>query len=242
MVDSEFHILPDSTSLIESAADFLRNAINQVVSTKPFCSVALSGGTTPKGLYKLLASPPFVTGIPWTKLRFFLGDERYVPHDHPDSNYKMIRESLFSDREPEAGTLFPVDTSLPSHKAAAEYERTLRKQIGDDGSFDIILLGLGDDAHTASLFPNTTALEEKTAWVTDVYVEKLKSRRITFTFPLINAARIITFLVSGSAKAAAVRNVIRGPRAPHNYPAQCVEPRNGVVHWFVDKDAASELK
>jgi 6-phosphogluconolactonase len=242
MADRELHILPDNASLIEAAAKFLRDTIDGVLSEKAFCSIALSGGSTPRGLYERFASSSFSSTIPWSQLRLFLGDERYVPHNHPDSNYKMIRESLFRERDPEPGTLFAVDTSLPAHEAAASYERTLRKVIGDEGVFDIILLGLGDDAHTASLFPHTTVLEEQTSWVRDVYVEKLKARRITFTFPLINAARTIIFLVSGNTKAEAVRQVIKGQRAPQAYPAQLVQPHGGVVHWFLDREAAAEIQ
>ena len=242
MGDRELHILPDNAGLLQAAAEFLRDTINDVLSTKSFCTIALSGGSTPKGLYERLASSGFSNNIPWSKLRFFLGDERYVPLDHPDSNYKMIRESLFKDRQPEPGTLFPVDTTLPAHEAAAAYERTLRNVLGNEGVFDIILLGLGDDVHTASLFPNTTVLEEKTAWVSDVYVEKVKARRITFTVPLINAARTIIFLVSGASKSAAVHQVINGQRMPQTFPAQLIRPRNGIIHWFLDQDAASEVK
>lgn len=242
MPGKELHILPDNASLLQATAEFLRDAIADVLSEREYCTIALSGGSTPRGLYERLSSPPFSDDIPWTKLRLFLGDERYVSHDHHDSNFRMVKESLFRSKVPEAGVVFPVDTSLPPHEAATAYEQTLRKVVGDDGALDIILLGLGDDGHTASLFPHTRVLEERTAWVSDVYVEKLKTSRITFTLPLINAAHTIVFLVSGASKASATHQVIEGKRAPQTFPAQSVQPTDGVVHWFLDKEAARMLK
>ena len=241
MPGNELHILPDNANLLQSAAEFLRDRIAKVLSEKAFCTVALSGGSTPRGLYERLGSSPYLEDIPWGKLRFFLGDERHVPHDHADSNFRMVRESLFRNRQPEPGTLFPVDTSLPPAEAAAAYEQTLRNVLGDEGVFDIILLGLGDDGHTASLFPHTDVLEEKNAWVKDVYVDKLKAWRITFTVPLINAARTIVFLVSGAAKAEAIRQILKGERNPALFPAQLVHPGDGEVHWFVDGEAGRGL-
>jgi 6-phosphogluconolactonase len=242
MPGKEIHILPDNASVLNSAAEFLRNTIADVLATKAYCSIALSGGTTPRGLYERLASPSFSKDIPWERLRLFLGDERYVPHNHPDSNIRMVRESLFRDREPAPNTLFPVDTNLTPSQAAASYEQTLRKVLGSEGAVDIVLLGLGDDAHTASLFPHTKVLEEHVAWVKNVYVEKLKTWRITFTLPLINCARSVVFLVSGASKASAMKQVLEGKFAPHTFPAQAVQPRDGVVHWFVDEEAAKEIE
>ncbi|HLT79875.1 MAG TPA: 6-phosphogluconolactonase [Cyclobacteriaceae bacterium] len=242
MANRKLHVLPDNAGLLRAAAECLCDAIADVVSTKEYCTMALSGGSTPRGLYELLAAPAFSESIPWNKLRFFLGDERHVPHDHPDSNLRMVRESLFGNREPAPGTLFPVDTRLDPKEAAMKYEQTLREVIGKDGALDIVLLGLGDDAHTASLFPHTDALQEKNAWVKEVYVEKLNAWRISFTFPLINAARTVVFLVSGASKSSAVRQVLQGEREPDTFPAQSVQPHDGVVHWFLDEAAASALK
>lgn len=241
MPGNELHILPDNASLLQGTAEFLRDSIADVLSSKEHCTIALSGGSTPRGLYELLASRSFSADIQWDKLHFFLGDERYVPHDHPDSNFRMVKESLFRNRKTGPDSLFPVDTNLTPREAAAAYEQMLRNVVGKDGVLDIILLGLGNDAHTASLFPNTDVLDEKTAWVKEVYVEKLNAWRITFTVPLINAARTIVFLVSGASKAEAIRHVLRGPRNPRLFPAQLVKPSQGVVHWFVDDEAARGL-
>jgi len=238
MPDRKLHVYADVPGLLNATADFLRDRINEVLSARAHCHIALSGGNTPRSLYALMAGDPYREEIAWDRLRFFFGDERCVPHDHPDSNFRMARESLFNPAGIDTKTVFPVGTSMPPRQAAIAYEKTLRAQLGTDGAFDIILLGLGDDAHTASLFPGNDVLEERNSWVKEVYVASLNAWRITFTVPLINAAKTIVFLAHGASKAAAAKHVLEGTHDPHSYPAQFIVPVSGEVHWFLDVAAA----
>lgn len=242
MTPRKLHVYSDVPGLLKATADFLRDRINKVLSSNAHCHIALSGGNTPRSLYALMADDPYRKEIAWDRLRFFFGDERFVPHDHPDSNFRMAKESLFDPAGVEMKNVFPVSTSMPPHQAAAAYEKTLIAQLGTGGAFDIILLGLGDDAHTASLFPNSDVLEERVAWVKEVYVEKLKAWRITFTVPLINAAKTIVFLAHGASKATAVYHVLEGRQDPKSYPAQYIRPESGEDHWFLDGEAVKLLE
>src|SRR5690606_38415893 len=160
MPDRKLHVYADVPGLLNATADFLRDRINEVLSARAHCHIALSGGNTPRSLYALMAGDPYREEIAWDRLRFFFGDERFVPGDHPDSNFRMARESLFDPAGVAASNIFPVDTTLAPERAAIEYEKSIKEKLGADGAFDIILLGLGNDAHTASLFPNTEVLNE----------------------------------------------------------------------------------
>lgn len=240
MPPDNLHVHRDVPDLLKAAAAFLRDKISNVLSVSEHCNVALSGGNTPKALYSLLSADPLKKEIMWSRIRFFFGDERFVPGDHPDSNFRMARESLFDPAGVAASNIFPVDTTLAPERAAIEYEKSIKEKLGADGAFDIILLGLGNDAHTASLFPNTEVLNERSAWVKEVYVKSLDTWRITFTVPLINAAKTVMFLAHGDSKAAAVRHVLDGPKDPKSYPAQHVAPAHGEVHWFLDEAAAGK--
>ena len=236
----KLHVYPDVPDLLNATADFLRDKINKVLSTKEHCNIALSGGNTPRSLYALIAGDPYRKEIAWDRLQFFFGDERFVPHDHPDSNFRMARESLFEPAGVDMKNVFPVSTSMPPHQAAIEYEKTIKAQL-ETGTFDIILLGLGDDAHTASLFPRNDVLEERSSWVKEVYVVSLKAWRITFTVPLINTAQTVVFLAHGASKAPAVHRVLEGKQDPKSYPAQYVAPDKGEVHWYLDGEAAAKI-
>lgn len=242
MSATKVHVYDDVPALLNATADFVRDTIADTLMRKPLCFVALSGGNTPRALYAMLAADPYRKEIEWDRIRFFFGDERFVPHDHPDSNFRMAKESLFDPAGVDMKNVFPVSASMPPHQAAAEYEKTIKAVIGASGVFDIILLGLGNDAHTASLFPNSDVLEERSAWVKEVYVKSLKAWRITFTATLINAARAVVFLTHGSSKARAVKNVFEGKRDPESYPAQLVAPVSGDTHWFLDSEAAAQIR
>jgi 6-phosphogluconolactonase len=206
-------------------------------------SVALSGGFTPERLYELLASPPFWNEVDWSKVYFFFGDERYVPHSDKDSNYRMAYETLLMPLAIPEDHIFPVNTTLDPALAAEDYEQRLNLFFNNnDIKFDLILLGMGDDAHTASLFPYTDILHDKTPGVKAVELPEQKTWRITFNAPLINNAVRIVFLVVGKEKAEAVKHVLTND--PEDivvdlYPAQLI--RNERVAWFLDKDAASLL-
>lgn len=210
------------------------SAASAVAARKRFL-LALSGGSTPKAVYSLLGADPAI--VPWDKTEIFFGDERCVPSDHADSNYRMVRETLIG-RIPQA-TVHRVETELGPDEAAARYDTALR-EAGDGGipRFDLILLGMGADGHTASLFPGTSALAENRRLAVANFVPQLGADRVTFTFPVINAAQRVLFLASGADKSAMLAEVLAGPRS--RYPAQNVYP-HGVLEWYVDRAAAAAL-
>ena len=230
----------------EAAARFERLSDQSIASTGHF-SVALSGGSTPLALYRLLAEPPFREAIAWSRVHLFWGDERFVPPDHPDSNYGAALEALVS-RVPlptENVHSIPAEATEPE-AAAAQYEDTLRRFFatpkGEVPRFDLVLLGLGPDGHTASLFPGLPALDENSHLVVATYVPKLAAWRITLTPPVLRSARHVMFLVAGPDKAAVLRDVLEGPHDPHRLPAQLVRPEDGDdLTWLVDEAAASLL-
>lgn len=237
--------LPTPPQLFQAAADEIIRAANEAVKQRGRFAIALSGGSTPKGLYTLIAANA-ASSLPWDKIFFFFGDERHVPPDHPDSNFRMAEETLLSKVSVPVSNAFRIPAELPDATVAADaYEETLRNffslKPGEFPRFDLILLGLGKDGHTASLFPETAALREKSRLVVANWVEKLKSWRITLTLPLLNAARIAVFLVSGTDKAAILHEVLEGKGPDEKYPARLVRPKDGKLIWFVDRAAASEL-
>ncbi|UOG73298.1 6-phosphogluconolactonase [Hymenobacter tibetensis] len=238
----KLHISPVTSVVLRSLAEYFVVTATQAISTHGRFTVALSGGSSPKKLYELLASADFKDQLDWQKVYFFFGDERNVPHTSPDSNYLMAKTALFDPLHINPAQVFAVDTSLPPTEAAAHYTTAVNQHFGNEQArFDLILLGLGDNSHTASLFPYTTVLGAKTADVQAVYVEELKADRITLTAPLINQARAIAFLVFGEDKALAVRHILEDPENIENFPAQLVSPTDGELHWFLDAAAASRL-
>ncbi len=231
--------------LFEAAAEEVVRAANQAVAQRGRFTIALSGGSTPKNLYTLLATNAR-TSLPWDRIYFFWSDERHVPPADPESNYRMAEEAMLSKIPVAASNVFRVPTENPDAAAAAEaYEQTLRKffavEAGQVPRFDLILLGMGPDGHTASLFPETAALREKSRLVVANWVEKLKTSRITFTLPLLNAARGVAFLVSGTDKASALHEVLEANAPGEQYPAKLVQPGEGKLIWFLDRAAASGL-
>ncbi len=214
------------------------------VRRKGCFTLALAGGSTPKALYRLLSSEEYRGKLPWHKIHLFFGDERSVPQDHPDSNYRMVRETLLSAIDIPAENVHPIRGEL-GEAGAADYEKRLRMSFSVEGPefpcFDLLLLGMGDDGHTASLFPGTPALDEEKAWAIQVYVEKLKSMRITLTPPVINNAAEILLLVSGDEKAPALKEVLEGTFNPALYPAQLLRRAKGNITWLVDEAAGRLL-
>jgi 6-phosphogluconolactonase len=222
------------------AAHFVKIAGESITKRGKF-SVALSGGSSPKKLYGLLASS-FKNDVQWDKVYFFFGDERNVPQTHPDSNYLMAKKALFDPLNISISNIFPVDTSLDPKDAAQRYEAEIEEFFEDEElSFDLILLGLGDNSHTASLFPHTPVLHDRTPGVKDVFLEDQQIYRITLNAPLINEAQHIAFLVYGAAKAIAVHHVLKDDEDIEEYPAQLIEPIVGEIQWFLDHDAAALL-
>ena len=237
-------ILPTPDALVQAAAEQIARALIESVRARGRASVALSGGSTPRGVYSLLASDQFRSNIPWQGVHLFWGDERCVPPTDAESNYRMVNDALLQFiRIPVENVHRIVGEGNPA-EAAALYERELRQVFGlqEDGvpRFDLMLLGLGEDGHTASLFPGTSAVNETTRLVTELYVEKLNAYRVTLTFPVINHSRQVVFLVSGKSKAPILREVLQNSLL--TYPAQLVHPSSGELHWLVDQDAASRLE
>lgn len=244
MSSPEIRILGTPEELFRAAAEeFIRAADAAVQERGRFC-VVLSGGSTPRGLYAALAGPP-PAAVHWDKTYFFWGDERNVPIDHADSNYRMAFENLLSKVPAPREHISRVRTELGGPEAAARaYEQALQSffglQSGQFPRFDLILLGMGPDGHTASLFPETAALQERHRLVVANWAALLESHRITMTLPLINQARAVMFLVSGQEKAAVLRRVLQGDGA-ELLPARLVQPINGRLLWMLDQAAASGL-
>jgi 6-phosphogluconolactonase len=229
---------------LKAARSFARLADQYVVGSGRF-TVALSGGSTPKIMLSLLAGDPFRDTVPWSSIYFFWGDERTVPPDHNDSNYRMATEALLSHVPVPSENVFRIPADDPDpEKAAADYEKTISDffQIkGGQPRFDLIMLGMGPDGHTASLFPGTTALKVTDRIVVSNWVEKFNTYRITLTAPAINAARNVMFLAGGADKAETLKGVLEGPYIPDTYPSQMIRPQDGSLFWMVDEAAARLL-
>lgn len=237
------HIFGDAEELARAAARRFSSIAAAAQTHGGSFGVALAGGSTPKRVYELLAGGESFAGIDWPRCHIFFGDERCVPPDDARSNYRMANAALLSRVPVSAENVHRVRGEGDAVAGARAYEDELREFFGPAGSpdFDLVLLGMGEDGHTASLFPHSAALEERTAWVAANWVEGLKEFRITLTAPAINSAREILFMVSGSAKAEALSEVINGERDPRRLPAQLIHPPTGRLHWFVDEAAAAKL-
>jgi len=228
--------------LSQAAADIFVDVAEQAITSRGRFSVALSGGNTPRRLHEILATKPYCNQIQWDAVHVFWGDERCVPFDDPRSNFRMARETLLNHIPLTAENIHAVQGNLNPTQAAAQYESELQKFFGDKTPvFDLIFLGLGDNAHTASLFPHTPVLNETERWVSEVYVAELDMYRVTFTVPLINRADQVAFLVSGADKAHALHEVIEGAYQPQKYPAQLIHPNGAHPLWLVDKAASHKL-
>ncbi|MGH9504317.1 MAG: 6-phosphogluconolactonase [Terriglobales bacterium] len=237
----EIRILPSTPELFEAAAAEFADRASQAVRANGKFTVALSGGSTPKRLYSLLATRP---NIPWDKICFFWGDERHVPPDHPDSNYRMAQEALLSRVPVRPGNIFRIHAEAEDAAAAAlQYEQVLKDFFqlapGQFPRFDLIFLGVGPDGHSASLFPGTAALNETQRLVVANWVPKFNTHRITFTFPVLNAAACVLFLASGPDKAEILHQVLENDAA--GLPSQRVQPSNGQLIWMVDDAAAGAM-
>jgi 6-phosphogluconolactonase len=230
----------------EGAQLFVRLAIENVAA-KGLFTVALSGGSTPKLMFALLADEPFKSQVPWRSIGFFWGDERTVGPEHPDSNYRMSKETLLSKVNVSADNIFRIRGEDPDHDGAArDYSDTIRKFFSaeapvDFPAFDLILLGMGPDGHTASLFPGSEALKVDDRICVANYVEKFDTWRITLSAREINQAAEIAFLVAGADKAATLHDVLEGPSQPELYPSQLIHPGSGNLVWMVDEAAAAQL-
>jgi 6-phosphogluconolactonase len=241
----EVRIFDDALAVTRAAAlEFGRRAAERTEETGTF-TVALSGGSTPRGLYALLAEQP-PSPIPWANVHLFWGDERDVPPDHADSNFAMVQGTLLSKVGVPADHVHRIQPETGgAERAAAEYEEELRRFFrlapGQWPRFDLVLLGMGSDGHTASLFPASPALEERERLVVSAYVEKLGARRVTLTLPVLNAAACVLFLLHGADKAEALLAVLEGDESPAPLPSRRVRPEAGELIWLVDRAAARLL-
>lgn len=245
MHSREVIICRDAADLNRRASEEFIRLAGQAVQSSGRFTVALSGGSTPRGLYQLLASDSCKKRIPWSSVHFFWGDERCVAPDHPESNYRMAREALLARISIPVENIHRMAGEEEPAVAATEYENELKKFFRlPDGAlprFDLILLGLGEEGHTASLFPGSAGLAESKRMVMAHYVEKLKAHRLTLTLPVLNHGAEVVFLVSGSSKAEIVKEVLAGDGEAAMLPAARVRPFNGHLAWMVTRDAAALL-
>ncbi|MCU0512475.1 MAG: 6-phosphogluconolactonase [Anaerolineae bacterium] len=239
---AEVRILPDAATLIDFAADWLAGTLRGALDQQARVTLVLSGGTTPRPLYARLARPALAAGIDWGRLHIFFADERCVPPDHPDSNYGLVQQALLQHVPIPADNVHRMAGELPPAAAAQDYRAQLSRLWGrpEAALFDVTLLGMGDDGHTASLFPGTAALHSD-EWVTAHDVSKRGGWRLTLTAPALNATRQALFLVSGAGKADMLRQVLQGPWQPELYPAQLIQPAARPALWLVDAAAAARL-
>ena len=239
-------IFSSPMELSEAAAKLFAARAAGAVSARGRFIAALSGGKTPVGIYSLLAKAPFASQIPWARVHLFWADERCVPPDHADSNYRLVRELLLDYVPIPAANVHRIPAEMDPVEAAARYEGQLRELFAPHGDgfpvFDFILLGLGDDGHTASLFPGTRSIRESARWVVGHHVDAQKGWRITLTPPVINAARMVAFIVAGAGKAAVMKDILEGFFRPDTLPAQIVRPAGGDLVWMLDREAAALLK
>lgn len=231
-------------ALVSATADLFVKLADESTKARGKFVVSLSGGSTPKGFYSRLAEQEIASKVDWSKVVVFFGDERTVPYSSPDSNQRMITEHLLSKVPLMRENVFSLsDPDMDPKQTAIDYERTMHEFFRLSGEelpqFDFMLLGLGDDGHTASLFPGSPALSETLRWFVDNKVEKLNTVRLTTTYPVINNSRNIIFLASGKTKASVLKAVLTGPEGI--YPSQNVRADNGKLYWYVDKEIASEL-
>jgi 6-phosphogluconolactonase len=246
MNPAQLIVIDDAQALYVRAAEEIAHFASEAICTHGEFSLCLTGGTTPAATYELLATR-FHLSVDWKEVQFFWGDERCVPPDDPQSNFGMASRTMLSSLALRPEQIHRMRGEDDPVRAASEYEHELRSffslnQQSDLPSFNLLLLGLGDNAHVASLFPHHPSLHENSRLVVAVEVEATPHRRISLTMPVINNAQRVMFLVSGEKKAAAVRNVLQGPADPEHYPAQFVKPHSGEIVWLMDKAAAGGLK
>lgn len=240
---AEVRVFPDIPALTVATAALMLELGRAAIAARGRFDLALAGGSTPRGVYRHLAAQP-ASALPWDKVHLFFGDERHVPPDHADSNYRMTRESLLANAALQPH-VHRIESELEPGLAADRYEADLRAHFKvpapGQPSFDLILLGMGTDGHTASLFPGTSALHVTDRAVVANHVPQLNTDRITLTFPCLNAARHVLFLTAGADKAAMLAKVLRGDPTGTTYPSQSVQPHFGRPVWMIDEAAAKNL-
>ena len=240
-------LFPNAMGIALRAADEIVRMAREAVSSRGVFSIALSGGSTPKVLYSLLAEHPSLrNSLPWDKMKVYFGDERHVGPGHADSNFQMASDAMLSKAPLEPEQIFRIKGEYPdTAQAAAEYQATIQREFGLQAGalprFDLILLGMGSEGHTLSLFPGTKALHETQLIVTHNWIGKLCTERVTLTAPAANNAANIIFMIAGADKACALKAVLEGSHEPEQLPAQMIQPSNGNLSWLVDQAAGSML-
>lgn len=236
------HVFANKEEASQASARFFVRTAKDAVQRQGRFSVALTGGSSPKILYQLLASEPFRSQVPWEQTHIFWGDERSVPH-HDEQNNALMSHQLLLDHVPvPPAQIHRMSGEVPPDDSARQYGELLRKHFGDQApAFDLILLGMGDDGHTASMFPGTPVVHEKERLVKELFLAGQNMYRITLTAPVINQARQILFQVFGEGKAAVLKQVMEGPYQPEKLPSQLIRPVNGELHWYLDEAAAGQI-
>lgn len=225
-----------------AAAELFAKKVCQAVEERGRCNVVLAGGGTPRLMYELLAGKPYCSAIPWAKVHVYWGDERCVPANHQLSNQLMARQSFLDHVPIPEANIHPIVYDGSPSMAAEQYEQVLQATFkGQTPQFDLVFLGVGDNGHTASLFPDTEALKIQDSWVSEVYIAEQDIYRVTLTAPILNQAATIVFLVTGSTKAQVLKEVIEGPPDHTRLPAQLIKPVHGEIYWLLDQGAAALL-
>ena len=236
-------VYSDIEQLSLAAASLLADKICQAVQSRGRCNIVLAGGETPQLTYRLLSEKPYCNTIPWQQVHVYWGDERCVSPFDKLSNQYTARQSLLNHILIPAENIHPIVYEGSPKGAAENYEKLLRSTFGSQmPQFDLILLGLGDDGHTASLFPNTDVLSIQEDWVSHVYIKEQNMHRVTLTFPVLNQAKFIAFLITGDKKAHIVQKVVEGTLDDKSLPAQFIKPVNGELYWLIGRDAARLLQ
>ncbi len=237
-MNKNIHAYSNKEKLVIATAEHMVNSIERAIQKNGLCNVALSGGNTPGGVYSMLAASPYRERVDWDRLHLFWGDERMVPPEHQDSNFRMVQETLLDHIKIPGENVHRIRGEIAPEEAATEYTELLHDHFkGSPPCFDLILLGLGEDGHTASLFPETDAVGECEKHAVAVFVPRLSAWRVTLTLPVLNAAREILFLVSGKSKSEMVQRIMSIKQPAKELPATMVDPQNGELHWMLDSEA-----
>ncbi len=238
----QLHLAKDPQQLSDNLAAFVSQYIQDVLQRQERFTFALSGGNTPKALYALLAKEPYLQMIDWHRVHFFWGDERAVPFEDARNNARMAYDVLLDKVNALPENIHVMRTDIDPEASAAAYEKTLHQYFsGKENTFDLVLLGMGDDGHTLSLFPGLPIVHEKKAWVKAFWLQAQDMYRITLTAPVTNRASCVVFMATGEGKALTLQSVLNGAPDPDRFPSQLIRPENGELHWFVDEAAASAL-
>ncbi len=237
------HIYKSPEDLSIAVVEWVTDYIQSVLAKNNRFTIALSGGSTPQKLHTLLAASPYKEKINWNKMHIFWGDERAVPFTDDRNNAKMAYDTLLNHLPVPAEQIHVMRTDIDPEAAAAAYEKILHSYFDEtDTSFDLVLLGMGDDGHTLSLFPGTEIVHEKTAWTKAFFLQAQNMYRISLTAPIVNKSASVAFLAAGKNKSKTLEQVLEGAIQPNLYPSQLIKPVNGELHWFVDEAAASDLR